>query len=270
MPAIQLARLKKQLSDLRQAWSDPDIFLRQLIELLEYYADHSFRTGQAAEPSPLLKSFQVPPPLIRQIKHALDDLAIADPGYTLQICDTLWASPIYETRLLAVHFLGLIPVRAGEIASRAGRWLAVTTDQQLIDAMFTHGLNRFAAQNPDTYLQLVEAWLGSNSRLEKALGLRAMATLVRQPEFKNFPPCFRLLAPFVHQANQDLRPELVESLRALAERSPKEAAYFFIEMLESGYNTQMGMLLRLALEPLPPDLQATVRSHLRESRRSVG
>ena len=267
MPAIQLTRLKKQLAELRLQWPDAQMFYRGVLRLLEYYADHSLRPGQAGEPSPLLFTYQVPPPLIREIVVELDDLAVSQPMHTVQICDLLWNDPSYETRLLAIRLLGVLPFLPGEVTTRAARWMAVTTDEQLVQAMFTFGLAQFAAIDPDAFMLLVGDWLGSPAIETQALGLRALGTLLAVPAFENFPPCFRLLSPLVRQSTPDLRPELVNVLRILGERSPQEAVYFYLDLLDGSVSAQAPILIRLALDPLPAEQARRVRQKLRERER---
>jgi hypothetical protein len=268
MPAIELTRLKKQLAELRDLWSQPEQFVRGVQDLFDFYADHTHRTGQAAEPAPLLEAYQVPPPLLRQVVLELDDLATSQPQHTLWVCDLLWEQPIYETRLLAIQLLGYIKDQPREVGQRASRWMEETTDEQLTQLMFNHGVVRLAAAHPDAYLDLVEDWLGSASQDDQSLGVRAMATLVRLPEFDNFPPCFRLLVPLMREAPQELRPELAQLLRLLGERSPRETAYFFHEILTAPPSPQTGILIRMALDPLPTDMQRAVRQHMHERGRA--
>lgn len=267
MPAIQLTRLKKQFGELHELWPDAQAFYTGILKLLEFYANHSLRTGQAAEPSPLLFNYQVPPPLIREIVMEFDELAISQPTHTLQLCDLLWGDPSYETKLLAIRFLGVLHPQPGEVATRAARWMEVTTDEQIIQAMFSFGLAGFAAADPNAYLVLVDDWLSSANIETKALGLRALGTLLAVPGFNNYPPCFRLLTPLVRQPPPNLRPELAKVLRRLGEGSPLEASYFYLDILEGSISPQTPILIRLALNPLPIEQARRIRQVLRERER---
>lgn len=269
MPAIQLARLKKQLDELRDVWSQPERFENDLIGLLEVYADHSLRTGQAAEPATLLPSYKVPGLLIRQIVLGLDDVLEADPAYTLDIAERLWARGFFEPRLLAIHFLGYTWSEKDRFVNVSAAWMAATNDESLIEAFFSHGLADFAAENPQAYLDLAEGWLQANQVTQKAAGLRALETLVRQPAFDNIPRCFRLVAPLVRQPSEALRPELSGVLSELGERSPAETAYFYLDIMESSLSPQTASLIRHGLESLPSEQQQRVREWLREKRRAL-
>ena len=53
MPAIDLARLKKQTAYLADIFGEPAIFLRELREVLEFYVNRSLRS-QSVAPSSVL------------------------------------------------------------------------------------------------------------------------------------------------------------------------------------------------------------------------
>ena len=55
MPAIQPARLKKQVTELVPKINQPSVFVRELHTLLNLYSDHTQRPGQAGVPLPLLE-----------------------------------------------------------------------------------------------------------------------------------------------------------------------------------------------------------------------
>ena len=54
MPAIQLARLKIQVTELLKYFSVPKDFLRELHAMLDFYADRTRRSGQSGKPRPLI------------------------------------------------------------------------------------------------------------------------------------------------------------------------------------------------------------------------
>jgi hypothetical protein len=51
MPAIQPARLKHQTARLAAVFEQPEDFLKALINLLNFYADHTHRAGQIVVPT---------------------------------------------------------------------------------------------------------------------------------------------------------------------------------------------------------------------------
>lgn len=269
MPAIQLARLKKQLQELRAVWSQPAQFVRRLIGLLEQYADYSLRTGQAAEPETLLPAYKVPGLLIQQIVLGLDDLLEAEPAYTLSIAEQLWRRGYYEPRLLAIYFLGHAWQETERFLTVSAAWMTETNDEGLLEAFFVHGGSRLAAENPQAYLELAEKWLQDNRPAQTAAGLRALETLIRQPGFENYPRCFRLITPLLRQPSEALRPELSRVLAVLGERSPAETTYFYLDLMQGVLNPHTATLIRYGLEHLPEENRQRVRNLLREKLRTA-
>src|SRR5512145_962522 len=110
MPAIQLARLKLQAVELAASFRQPAVFARKLDDLCEFYANRTYRPGVSGESHPsLLKSYNIPAPVLREVQHELTPLAYAEPQATLALCQSLWEEPILEHRLLAAGILGQLP-----------------------------------------------------------------------------------------------------------------------------------------------------------------
>ena len=87
MPAIQPARLKKQVSNLAGEFNQPALFVRDLHALLDLYTDHTHRPGQSGEPPPLIASYKTPPPVMRQVWHELMPRIKQQPADVLPLCD---------------------------------------------------------------------------------------------------------------------------------------------------------------------------------------
>jgi len=113
MPAIQPARLKIQAAQLAEKFTDPPAFTLGLNELLEFYADRTYRPGQASDPQPLLKAYNVPTPVLRQVSKELSKFIVANQDAALALCDALWSKPVLEFRLLAAMVL---------VRSLSSRW----------------------------------------------------------------------------------------------------------------------------------------------------
>lgn len=110
MPAIQPARLKRQVADLVALYSQPTAFVRQLHSMLDLYSDHTQRQGQAGIPSPLMESYNTPAPVMRQIWHELSKTTRPHPNAALHLSDALWAEPNVDLQLLAARLLGQLPL----------------------------------------------------------------------------------------------------------------------------------------------------------------
>src|SRR4030043_489754 len=101
MPAISPAKLKLQTARLAEQYTQPGVFVRELHALLKIYADHSHRPGQSGTPSALIESYNVHPPVLRQINLSMKQIVERDPSGTLELCDALWGESYLEHRLLA-------------------------------------------------------------------------------------------------------------------------------------------------------------------------
>ncbi|MGE5224454.1 MAG: DNA alkylation repair protein [Omnitrophica WOR_2 bacterium] len=264
MPAVQLARLKIQAAGLGAKFSQPPAFVLELRSLLESYADHSHRPGQSGSPSPLLQSYHVPPPVLRQILLEITPQVTASPEQALAVCDALWQQANLECRSLAISIIGLLRVEAaGPVLQRARNWMHSETEEHLIVAMLERGLRRIRQEATVSYASEVRAWLHSTDFHDQQIGLRALYYLVEDPSFDNLPLAFRLLAPWVRIAPTRLRPFIVRNLRLLVQRTPKETGYFLRTNLATPESPDTAWATRQVLADFPEDLQAGLREALK-------
>jgi hypothetical protein len=226
MPAILLSRLKIQATRLADLTNHPEIFVRSLMGMLDFYSDRTHRPGQSGEPPPLLPAYHVPSPVLRQIMLELAPQLSADQSKGLALSEALWNQKQFECRLLAVRILGLLPVEPLEpIHDRLKEW-AKEGEERVLTELLTTGLSRWRSEASINLLALVEEWLTSSSFHEQKMGLRALLPLIHDTSFVNLPVLFRVLNPLVRVAPSQIRPDLVPVLKSLANRSPQETAYF--------------------------------------------
>jgi hypothetical protein len=272
MPAIQPARLKIQTARLAENFFSPEVFVRSLHELLDDYSDRTYRPGQAGEPPPLLKAYNVPAPVLRQILKELNPYVFQDRSVALRICELLWQEPIYEFRQLAISLVGQVPPDPPEeIFNLVRGWAVPSTEMRLLSMLFSTGLARVRRERPQVYLRQIQRWLASSLNFTKQLGLQALLPLLAEPGFANLPVLFRMLAPLVRAAPTPLRADLLEIIQRLAQLSPKEAAFFLRQNLTvKTDNPGTAWLARHSLASFPPEIQANLRAVLREARNTPG
>jgi hypothetical protein len=268
MPAIQPARLKIQTARLAEDFSNPDVFVRSFHELLDHYSDRSYRPGQSGEPPPLLKAYNVPPPVLRHVLKELGPAILQDRSGTLDLSKRLWEEPFYEFRNLAISLVGQVtPGPPEDILKLVEAWAIPSTELRLLKALLVTGLARVRREFPQVYLRQVNQWLVSGRIFTQQLGLQALVPLLAEPGFENLPVLFRMLAPLVRSAPTPLRPDLLDIMQKLARRSPKEAAFFLRQNLAlKTDNPGTAWLARQSLSSFPPEIQANLRSALREAR----
>jgi len=264
MPAIQPARLKQQAALLASHFDNPAVFVRSLHNLLDFYADRVRRPGHTGKPAPLIASYRVRPPVLRQIIQELIPLVSESPQQGLALCDALWEEPYLGFRLLAATLLGQIPPDQYEqVVHRLQTWITPDLDDHLTTILLDQSLSRLHRERPQIPLTLVQDWLASSNTFQQQLGLRALLPMIQDPGFENLPAFFRLLHPFIRQAPPPLRVDILEALLALVHRSPQETAYFLQQTLELSNCPDTPWLVRQSLPEFPPGIQKDLRAAVR-------
>jgi hypothetical protein len=268
VPAIQPARLKKQAALLGEYLDDPPALVRELHSLLDFYADRAIRPGQAATNRPLTATYKVRPPLLRQIARELEAPLQNNPQQGLVVCDALWEQNYLEFRLLAGMLIGVLPATVSkEVIQRIESWAQPDLENQLMTALFDNGLKRLKLEQPQSTVKLVKDFLISPQLFHQQVGLRALMPVLNDTGFENLPAFFRILQPFVLKINSNLRPDLLEVIAVLAQRSPRETAYFLRESMSFPEHPDTAWIIRHSLEHFPPELQTSLRKHLHEHAR---
>jgi hypothetical protein len=272
VPAIQPARLKIQSTQLAAAAQQPAAFVRGLHNLLDFYADRTYRPGQVGELPTLVRAYNTPPPVLRQLIQELTPLALSDPPAALALCQALWAEPYLEFRQLAAALLGQTLFDSpASIQTVVQAWVETAPEDRLLNVVLTQGLARLRQEATESYLALIQNWLPDTdtttpgSVYSRHVGLLALLSLVRDPDFENLPALFRVLSPFLRIAPTALRPDLLAVLSALARRSPRELAYVLRQGLTAPDNPDTAWLIRQVLPDLPADLRAGLRAALKET-----
>jgi len=264
MPAIHPARLKQQAILVTQHFGEPAALIRSLHHLLDFYADRASRPGQTRDPAPLLVAYHVKPPVLRQVVLELAPLAQADPDEGLALCQAMWAQPYLEFRLMACSLLGELPADPPErILGQVRSWVDRDTDLRLLDAIAGSSLKRVCKEQPQAMVQAAESWLAEKNLDSRRIGLRLLLPLVNDPTYPNLPVIFRLLLPFVRQAPGRLRPDILDLLVALAQRSPVETASYLRQALTLPESPDTAWLIRQSAYAFPPEIEARLRGSVR-------
>ena len=259
MPAAELSRLRAQLPRLTALFDRPAEFRRALTLLCESYADPSFHTEHT-----LIPSYRMPQLVIRRLEMELTAACRAHPEQALGIVDELWAETYLEPRMLAVHLLGQIPLSQAEgILERLRKWADPSEDTQMLAALFTRGTARLRAEGPDALLDLFGEWLNDPNLPKRLIGLKAMHSLIHDPDYENLPPLYNQLLPLVRAAPQNLFNELSALLTSLAQRAPTETAYFLRQVLASPTGKDTPRLTRRIMPLLSESQQESLKSILK-------
>lgn len=264
MPAIDLARLKKQSAHLADLFDQPAAFLREHREILDHYVNRTLRSLTVA-PSSVLPTYRTPNVVLRQIENELGPLAEKQPIQALELADALWDEGWLETRLLAAFLLGRIPPQEERLLARLTAWTQAVRDPSVRAALLTTSLTPLRKETPDLFLVLVKEWLYPTRKRMWSNGIQALVPLVSSNEFDNLPPIFDIISPILKASPATLQFDLQELLLALYKKSPDETLDFIHRVLKSTRSQLPAIALRRMLPDMPQDLQTQLREILRTS-----
>lgn len=265
MPAIDLARLKKQTAQLGDLFDQPSAFLRQVREILEFYVNRTLRS-QGVAPSSVLPTHRTPAVVLRQIETELGPVAERKPIQALELADALWDEGSLETKMLAAFLLGRIPPQEERLLARLTAWTQAVRDPNVRAALLTTSLTRLRKETPDLFLVLVKEWLHPARQRMWSNGIQALVPLISSPDFDNLPPIFEIVEPIIKASPATLQYDLQELIIALFEASPDETAYFIQQLLKGTKNPLLAVALRRMSPELPQELQASLREMLRKPK----
>lgn len=263
MPAIDLARLKKQTAQLVDTFDQPSLFLRELREILEFYVNWTLRS-QSVAPSSVLPTYRTPVVVLRQIEKELGSIAEKQPIQALELADALWDEGWLETKLLAAFLLGRIPPQEERLLARLTAWTQAVRDPEVRAALLTTSLTRLRQETPALFLVLVKEWLHPARQRMWSNGIQALVPLISSPEFDNLPPIFQIIEPILKVSPTTLQFDLQELIIVLFEASPDETTYFLQQILKEIRSPLPSIALRRMAPELPQELQVSLREMLRQ------
>jgi hypothetical protein len=266
MPAIDLARLRKQANRLADFFFVPEDFLKQLREMLEFYVNHSLRTKENIAPGSNLPTFRTPAMVVRQIENAVAPIARENPHYALELADLLWDEGYIETRMLAAYLLGCIPPQEERLLARLTAWTQQVRDPSVRSALLTTSLTRMRKETPDDFIVLISEWLHPARQRLWSNGIQALLPLISDPDYENLPPVYALARPIIEAAPGLLQSDLAVLINTLFQASPAETEYYLREILETSENSLTVVTLRRILNLLHPSLQSSLRNLVRQKR----
>ena len=160
MPAIDLARLRKQANRLADFFFLPDDFMKHLREMLDFYVNHTLRKKENIAPGSNLPTYRTPPVVMRQIENAI--------GPHRRRKSSLCAGtgrPAVGRRLHRNPPAGRLPAwthparRKNALLARLTAWTQQVRDPSVRAALLTTSLTRMRKETPDEFLVVVGEWL---------------------------------------------------------------------------------------------------------------
>jgi hypothetical protein len=264
MPAINLARLKIQAVRLSEKFNQPEAFIHDLNELLDFYTNRTIRATQIATRFSL-PTYSTPAPVLRHIQAELVPLIENHPFEAFVLTDALWEAGSLESRLLAASLLGNIPLaQTMTTLENMPDRLAQSTDKEVRTALLTEGFARLRREDPEAFLFLLEEWLESPRNPLRVWGLQALIPMLTDPLFENLPTVFRILRPAIRSAGPGTQLELRDCLAALENVSPIETLAYLRETIRDNPPVLMLRTLQRILPGLPHDLHLGLKEMLRQ------
>jgi len=263
MPAIDLARLRKQANRLADFFFLPDEFMKHLREMLEFYVNHTLRTKENVAPGSILKTYRTPTAVLTQIENELRPTAEANPEFALDLADTLWDEGALETRLLAAYLLGRIPPQEERLLPRLTAWTQQVRDADVRSALLSTSLTRMRKETPEQFLNLIREYLHPARLRTWSNGIQALIPMIADATNTNLPPIFDMVEPIIEEAPSTLQNELTDLIIALYRASANETIFLLKHILTHTENQMTVVTLRRIAASFPPPLQAELRDLLR-------
>jgi hypothetical protein len=269
MPAIDIARLKIQSAVLVEKFDQPAVFLKELHQILEVYADRTIRQGVIASPVSVLPAYRVSPAVLRQIEMELGALATTFPEQAMSLTDNLWKDGYLESRLLASTLLGRIHPETPLLLERVSAWVSHTRDNQLRLALLRSSLARIRKESPAKFLQMMRSWLDPTTPKMWANAIHAIIPLLEDPTYQNLPPVYNLLSPVIKSMPSIMQNDLADLINALYTASPVETTYFLRQTITGSSSPQISVTIRRILPQLPANLRPVILDIVRQKAARV-
>ncbi len=263
MPAIDLARLRKQANRLADFFFLPDEFMKHLREMLDFYVNYTLRTKENVAPGSNLKTYRTPPAVLTHIENELRVVAEANPHFALELADVLWDEGALETRLLAAYLLGRIPPQEERLLPRLTAWTQQIRDPEVRSALLSTSLTRMRKETPNQFLALVREYLHPERTRTWTNGIQALLPMIADTSYTNLPPILDLVEPIIEEAPSTLQNDLADLIVALYRASANETTFMLKHILTTSENPMTVITMRRVSTSFPPPLQRELRELIR-------
>jgi hypothetical protein len=263
MPAIDLARLRKQAARLADFFFLPEEFMKHLRETLDFYVNYTLRTKENVAPGSNLKTYRTPPAVLTQIENEIKQTAEENPHFALELADILWDEGSLETCLLAAFLLGRIPPQEERLLPRLTAWTQQVRDPDVRSALLSTSLTRMRKETPNQFLNLIREYFHPERSRTWSSGIQALLPMIADTNYNNLPPILDLVEPIIEEAPSSLQNNLSDLIIALYRASANETIFLLKHILERTENPMTVITLRRISVNFPPPLQKELQELLR-------
>ncbi|MFH2038655.1 MAG: hypothetical protein ABIJ65_04395 [Chloroflexota bacterium] len=255
MPAIDLTKLKQQCAELIILFDQPDVFLQQLKDILDFYTNRTLRVSQVIQKSNL-PTYNTPRPVILQIENTIEKLGELFPEAAINLSKALWDTSIYEARLLSAFILGTIPLPSSiSLLTSLPEKLYETKDQGIKNALLTSALARLRNEDPHTMMILVKEWLNAPGPKTKTWGLNAFLPLVQKLGYDDLPQIFEILRPVIITMTPATLTDIQACINSIYLISPVETIHFLTDIIQETKEEKILSMLMQIFRDLPLNAQ---------------
>ncbi len=263
MPAIQLARLRKQAVELAVYFTEPKRFDFHFTQLLDFYSNRTIKPGKPSGSKSKVKAYKVQDPVLRTILVEISPSVVNDPEATLQLANLLWNEMVLEKRVFAVRLLGLLPAQdAPATFDLIEDWTKSCHEELLLKEFASHPLLAVHQENWPLYLEYLNKWLGSENQSLIRLSLLSITVILKERSVIDLPPVFKLLLPHFSEPPFSLRSLMNPIFKSLARQSPDEMMFLIRQIYASQENKNKNFikLIKQNLEFFPERYQESLES----------
>ena len=260
MPAIHLERLSEKVDDLVLSYNIPEDFVRKLHDLLSFYADRTYRSGQDISTHSLLPLYKTPPQINQEILHRLNNKAQNAPMLLLNLCDALWLENNFESKLLACELVSLIPTDYAEtVFIVTSNWLIQSSNIYLQKAIIEKSLYQIRKQKGEEFLTTFTFFIQSPNIAENKIGLLALKTVLNDEAFINLPRLFQILTPMMRNFPEEITMDVSFVIELLIIKSPLETLHFLSQTYSVNPSIRFQAIIRKVIPQFSETHQHTLR-----------
>lgn len=232
MSAVNPTRLAMEVEELGDLVTNPAALRRACLNLLDFYADRTHRSGSSTVKRNVSKAFHVPRPVVRALSIKLQALTQANSDIAWPAASALWEAGYREMRTLSIAILH--GQTDPSVPQMAEAWASNCSDHTLLAELSATGLEGWRRVDPSKFLTQIAAWSNAKKSSLRMLALLSIHAAVEDPTFEDLPTVFQLCEGLAGKVRGEERRALYAVVSALARRSPPEAARFLTDELAKG------------------------------------
>ena len=265
MPGIQMAELRRQMDQLLLAFTRPTEFHQELTEIFDRHGLPTHHgVVDVVEPA-----YHVPMLLEKEITELLRQPVDENPDAALRLIAELWRDRYFEIRLLATALLGFLPARtAPMLFDRLAVMAMEESDGLMLRLLFRNATQRLRHEQADSWLERMGEWLAASNLATQKIGLEALYSVIEDESFENLPPVYRMLEPYLFDPRREHDVRLRGVMKALAQRSPAETAYYLFELAPFITSERGQRFVRSCLPLFDETHQSLIREGLNVQKRT--